>query len=96
MVISESSISDIIYVCRNSDKLSKIIEVIEDFTFDSSIIIATYGQQVIRNTCGLYKRQAGDFEDYLQYFCAESQDCAAIYTMDKDFPRMRIQVREYE
>lgn len=37
----------------------------------------------------------GDFEDYLQYFCAEKEGCCAIYTMDKKFPNLKIPVKRY-
>lgn len=96
IVISEGSINDLIYICRKMPNLDILIEAIESFTFDSSLVIASYGVQAIRSACGLYLKQKGDFEDYLQYFCAEKEECVAIYTSDKDFPKLRLPVLGYQ
>lgn len=95
IVMSESSISDVIYICRNSEKLNEIIEAIENFTFDNSIIIANFGTQVIRNACSFYRKNSGDFEDYLQAFCAEKENCVAIFTSDVNFPAIKIAIKKY-
>lgn len=96
IVLSENSLSDIVYICRHSLAIGTIIQTIHDFTFDNSIIVASFGFQAIRNACSLYSKNGGDFEDYLQYFCAEKEECSVIYTSDKDFPVLKIPVRGYE
>ncbi|WP_297880822.1 type II toxin-antitoxin system VapC family toxin [uncultured Campylobacter sp.] len=95
IVISENSLSDIAYICRNSD-IDALISIFEELTFEPSIIIASFGVQAIRNACSRYKRYKGDFEDYLQYFCAEKESCVVIYTSDVNFPQIAIPVKGYD
>lgn len=95
IVISENSLSDIAYICRNSD-IDALINIFEELTFEPSIVIASFGIQAIRNACNLYKKYKGDFEDYLQYFCAEKESCVVIYTSDVNFPQIAIPVKGYD
>lgn len=96
IVISENSLSDIAYICRRNSNIDALIDIFEELTFESSIIIASFGVQAIRNACSRYKRYKGDFEDYLQYFCAEKESCVAIYTSDANFPQIAIPVKGYD
>ena len=95
IVISENSLSDIAYICRNSD-IDALINIFEELTFEPSIVISSFGIQAIRNACNLYKKYKGDFEDYLQYFCAEKESCVVIYTSDVNFPQIAIPVKGYD
>lgn len=95
IVLSQSSIKDIICACPKGAAFDKLISATYDFTLNSSIIIADYDVWVIRASCSAYLKNGGDIRSYLQYFCAEKQGCVAIYTCDKDFINLKILIWRY-
>ena len=64
-------------------------DYISKITLDPKILICSFSDSVIRSACQMCQAYDGDFEDYLQYFCAEKEDCCAIYSMDKKFPNLK-------
>lgn len=96
IVFSEDMISTIVYLVRKNQNAQKaLVQVFEQITYDSNIIICSFGEMVIRNACNYFLKNDGDFEDILQYFCAEKEGCSAIYSNDKGFPKLKIPVKRY-
>lgn len=96
IVFSEDMISTIVYLVRKNQAAQRaLVQVFEQITYDSNIIICNFGEMVIRNACNYFLRNNGDFEDILQYFCAEKEGCCAIYSSDMGFPKLKIPVKRY-
>jgi len=96
IVFSEDMISTIIYIVNKNQEAQQIlVSYFEKFTYDPNIIICSFGTNVIRNACNYFLEYGGDFEDILQYFCAEKEECLAIYTNDLKFPTLKIPIKRY-
>ncbi len=96
IVFSEDMISTIIYLVRKDKEAQRaLITNFDEITYDSNIIICSFGEMVIRNACNFFLKNGGDFEDVLQYFCAEKEGCCAIYSSDMGFPNLKIPVKRY-
>lgn len=95
IVFSEDMISTIIYLIKDKEDKKLTISNFEKFTYDTNIDIIPFGVMVIRNACNYFAQNGGDFEDLLQYFCAEKEDCVAIYTNDVKFPKLKVPVKTY-
>jgi predicted nucleic acid-binding protein len=88
-------ISTIIYLAKNQEVKKQIIAHFEQITYDQNIEIVSFGSMVLRNACSYFKENGGDFEDLLQCFCAEKEECCAIYTNDLKFPKLKVPVKNY-
>ncbi|HDZ5066358.1 TPA: type II toxin-antitoxin system VapC family toxin [Campylobacter jejuni] len=94
IIFSEDMISTIAYIIKK-ENLDQFAHFIKDTTLGKEFEIVSFGASVINIACDYYHNNQGDFEDYLQYFCAEKEGCCAIYTMDKNFPQIKIPVKRY-
>lgn len=95
-VVSEDMLSTIAYLARkNLTHQQSVIEFLKKINLDSNFCVAHFGQSVVNMACDYFLKNGGDFEDYLQYFCAEKENCIAIYTMDTKFPHMKIPLKRY-
>ncbi|EJJ9048307.1 type II toxin-antitoxin system VapC family toxin [Campylobacter coli] len=94
IVFSEDMISTVAYILKK-ENLGKFTHFIKTISLEKDFNIASFGASVINMACDYYDKYRGDFEDYLQYFCAEKEGCCAIYTMDKKFPNLKIPVKRY-
>ena len=94
IVFSEDMISTIAYLIKK-ENLNNFTHFLKDISLEKNFNITSFGVSVINMACDYYDKYQGDFEDYLQYFCAEKEGCCAIYTMDKKFPNFKIPVKRY-
>ncbi|WP_162165542.1 type II toxin-antitoxin system VapC family toxin [Campylobacter fetus] len=94
IVFSEDMISTIAYILKK-ENLDKFTHFLKSIALDKDFEIISFGVSVINMACDYYNNNRGDFEDYLQYFAAEKENCVAIYTMDKEFPQLKIPVKRY-
>lgn len=94
IVFSEDMISTIAYLI-DKDKLPALMSFFKNTITNPYFDIVSFGSSVINMACDFYLQNKGDFEDYLQYFCAEKENCTAIYTMDKNFPNLKIPIKRY-
>ncbi len=96
ILFSEDMISTIVYIARKDKEAQAIlIANIEKITYDPNIEICNFGSMVIRNACSYFLHNGGDYEDILQYFCAEKEGCSAIYSNDLGFPKLKIPIKTY-
>lgn len=97
IVFSEDMISTIAYILKkNSLGLKNFISFLKDITLHNNFVIASFGSSVVNMACNYFELNNGDFEYYLQYFCAEKENCEAIFSMDSAFPNIRIPVMKYD
>lgn len=94
IVFSEDMISTIAYLIKK-ENLNNFTNFLKTITLKENFSIASFGVSVINIACDYYNSYQGDFEDYLQYFCAEKEGCCAIYTMNKNFPNLKIPIKRY-
>ncbi|EAI7269729.1 TPA: type II toxin-antitoxin system VapC family toxin [Campylobacter jejuni] len=94
IVFSEDMVSTIAYLIKK-ENLSNFTHFLKTISLKESFNIAPFGMSVINIACDYYNNKNGDFEDYLQYFCAEKEGCCAIYTMDRKFPNLKIPIKRY-
>lgn len=96
IVFSEDMISTIAYILKkNSLVLNNFLSFLKDVTLRNNFVIASFGLSVVNTACNYFEINNGDFEDCLQYFCAEKENCEAIFSMDSTFPNIRIPVMKY-
>ena len=78
LVVSVLSIANIAYVLRKKLKGDELYDSLKDLTDILSVVSIT------KEHCdNAIKLKATDFEDALQYYCAESCRCDAIITRNK-------------
>lgn len=94
IVFSEDMISTIAYILKK-ENLDKFTYFLKSIALEKEFEIVPFGVSVINMACDYYNNNKGDFEDYLQYFTAEKENCIAIYTMDKEFTQLKIPVKRY-
>ncbi|EAI9155811.1 type II toxin-antitoxin system VapC family toxin [Campylobacter coli] len=94
IIFSEDMISTVAYILKK-ENLGKFTHFIKTISLEKNFNITSFGVSVINMACDYYDKYRGDFEDYLQYFCAEKEGCCAIYTMDKNFPNLKIPIKRY-
>lgn len=94
IVFSEDMISTIAYILKK-ENLDKFTYFLKSIALEKEFEIVSFGVSVINMACDYYNNNKGDFEDYLQYFTAEKENCIAIYTMDKEFTQLKIPVKRY-
>lgn len=94
IVFSEDMISTIAYILKK-ENLDKFTYFLKSIALEKEFEIVSFGVSVINMACDYYNNNKGDFEDYLRYFTAEKENCIAIYTMDKEFPQLKIPVKRY-
>ena len=80
---------------KDKEAQSILVSNIEKITYDPNIEICHFGEMVIRNACSYFMQNGGDYEDILQYFCAEKEGCSAIYSNDLGFPKLKIPIKTY-
>ncbi|HAA1513245.1 DNA-binding protein [Campylobacter coli] len=96
IVFSEDMISTLAYILKKTNiNMMQFYNYLSKITLDPKILICSFSGSVIRSACQICQSCNDDFEDYLQYFCAEKEGCCAIYTMDKKFPNLKIPVKRY-
>ncbi|MGG7074533.1 MULTISPECIES: type II toxin-antitoxin system VapC family toxin [Campylobacter] len=95
IVISEDCISTLYYNLRKSkEKQAALLDFLE--VISQRWIIANFGVDTIKKAIKYSKNSNADLEDALQYFCADKEGCEAIYTTDKNFPKIAIAIKGYE
>ncbi|EHU6020368.1 PIN domain-containing protein, partial [Campylobacter coli] len=72
IVFSEDMISTIAYLIKK-ENLNNFTHFLKDISLEKDFNIASFGASVINMACDYYDKYRGDFEDYLQYFCAEKE-----------------------
>lgn len=88
-------LSTIAYILKDN-KLENFILFMKEIILNEKFKIASFGSFVIYEASNYFIHNKGDFEDYLQYFCAQKEECCAIYTMDKKFPQLTaIPIKHY-
>ena len=96
IVFSEDMISTLVYILKKTNiDMMQFYNYLSKITLDPKILICSFSTSVIRSACQMCQSYNDDFEDYLQYFCAEKENCCAIYSMDKKFPNLKIPVKRY-
>ncbi|GAB0173585.1 PIN domain nuclease [Helicobacter trogontum] len=103
LVLSEDMISTIFYIFKKNSKeqkeAEKLINCFQTINNNPKYFkITNFGQDVINKACQNFLNKGGDFEDYLQYYCAEKEKCRFILTSDKKFLKlnMEIPIKNYD
>lgn len=91
IVFSEDMVSTIAYLIKK-ENLNNFTHFFKNYCLEKNFNIAPFDISVINMACNYYNNQ-GDFEDYLQYFCAKKENCCAVYTTNKKFPNLKIPIK---
>ncbi len=94
LYISSDTISTLFYILKNRTKLSldKAIKLVE--YINEVFLVIPIDTQDIKGACNLCKKKKfNDYEDALQYVCAKKIDASTIFTNDRGFTKLDIDIK---